>query len=774
MDKGDCRPSSSRVQDAFDPFYIEEEEEEKEENEEEAEDEERDDESIPNLDLGVNTEGRWQSFSPDSESQQINQFHRQVMEQQRRISGILANKRDTPSIFSSEDFSEPFTPLSEDPAGPFSQTRDSQVHGNNMGRTEAFLRRISKSRQSLTGSTAINMGMVPDEDGISADKPQLSPSTSFPDREAPLEFLKVEREKEQDASSGDIFLKLVAHSTSEDSDEPVTYMRRSLLDEPREPTSPPTEQEPTLEIRPVKITTSVDMESNGIEVVDSASPTLGVRTTPSYPPIAHPRQMHAEEQIFTRRSSFLGKTMNSVPEQQESPFNWNGYVALRQQFPQEGTTTYKASTTVDAETNNVEDVNEPVEHTAESIDPLLKIVAMAAPKLGNGTLSLGQSDSIRKAAERLGVPLESTDSILEPAEEMVQVPLNVEIRKSMVEARTLAPVAKQNGGTGIKDLHSFGSLLDSMSEVSSNHTSTFSGQEQTKHLRTIELKNIHSGLVSAVTFSEHPSECSSQPETVAECSDTLSKATDALSRPYQSDVERVDKPQTPNRARNRTQRPEESLMGDNRPRTPDRPHIVEKPLNQPSRRQPTKGKPLGASLDEIEYINRFLKIAGPDFDGSQLSIGERENLHDQSLQAGIPEDFINRLLDQSAGIIAWEQRSVSSSVKEEGNCTTRHRNGKGRRAIESSSPAASTTGTRSVQTKDSVPGISMVGTSYSEFTYDEEGFHRKTPPKKDSGGGKSWMGFFKNLFFMDDLPLDDDDLMEDMIILGESASLGTR
>ena len=70
--------------------------------------------------------------------------------------------------------------------------------------------------------------------------------------------------------------------------------------------------------------------------------------------------------------------------------------------------------------------------------------------------------------------------------------------------------------------------------------------------------------------------------------------------------------------------------------------------------------PIGASLNEIEMINTFLTVLGPDFDGS-LSSKELEDLHHRSENAGLRKEFIDRMLGQSAGITWGTHPSPTAS-----------------------------------------------------------------------------------------------------------------
>ncbi len=78
------------------------------------------------------------------------------------------------------------------------------------------------------------------------------------------------------------------------------------------------------------------------------------------------------------------------------------------------------------------------------------------------------------------------------------------------------------------------------------------------------------------------------------------------------------------------------------------------------RPQKTKAKPLGSSTQEIKMLNTFLSVVGRKLHASTLSIDEREEIHNRAIKAGLPEDFVNKILDQTAGIVRWEEQSVGT------------------------------------------------------------------------------------------------------------------
>ena len=72
------------------------------------------------------------------------------------------------------------------------------------------------------------------------------------------------------------------------------------------------------------------------------------------------------------------------------------------------------------------------------------------------------------------------------------------------------------------------------------------------------------------------------------------------------------------------------------------------------------GSPLGSSFSEIDMMNVFVKVIGTT-DYFNLSTEEFEELHDRAQRAGLTESFVNKMLDQSVGIIAYESDEMCSS-----------------------------------------------------------------------------------------------------------------
>ena len=60
-------------------------------------------------------------------------------------------------------------------------------------------------------------------------------------------------------------------------------------------------------------------------------------------------------------------------------------------------------------------------------------------------------------------------------------------------------------------------------------------------------------------------------------------------------------------------------------------------------------------------LNLFMSIAGPKLSKSDLTGDDREQIHNTAVRMGLPDGFINKVLDQSVGILRWEDdQSVKS------------------------------------------------------------------------------------------------------------------
>jgi hypothetical protein len=288
--------------------------------------------------------------------------------------------------------------------------------------------------------------------------------------------------------------------------------------------------------------------------------------------------------------------------------------------------------------------------------------------------------------------------------------------------------------TDISDLHTLSQSVDD------------SSVDPRKHIQSIDLKSVHSGSISAITF--RGGNGSVDPDGYSE-----SRSTDSYKKVEKHQSERRI-PRGPRREYDMSTTMEK----------PDPPRVGSS-VSDKDQRHKQKGKPLGASIEEIEMINKFLAIAGSNFDGSTLSVEERENLHNEALKAGLSEDFINKMLDRSAGILLWEQRSVSSDDYSE--ISKKHIS---KARVET--PGGSTFTGRSFRTKGSADDTTKatLETGYSEdFTYDEDGFTMKTPK-----GAK--FSCLRSLFWMESSNVVGDDMTENILAVmsADSESIYSR
>jgi hypothetical protein len=162
--------------------------------------------------------------------------------------------------------------------------------------------------------------------------------------------------------------------------------------------------------------------------------------------------------------------------------------------------------------------------------------------------------------------------------------------------------------------------------------------------------------------------------------------------------------------------------------------------------------PLGATVEEIGLLNRFLKVVGPAFNGNELSLTERERIHDAALRQNIPETFLNQMLDQSVGIRRWEDKSVYSTLGR----TRKHRRHQHKLA-DPHSPGASTYCTRkSNRTKTTTSSHSTRRTAYTART----GFSSLSnstgcdslSPTSEAGFGCGLKHFWSDLTGQDTMP----------------------
>mmetsp|Transcript_27325 Transcript_27325/g.56566 ORF Transcript_27325/g.56566 Transcript_27325/m.56566 type:complete len:316 (+) Transcript_27325:2-949(+) len=117
--------------------------------------------------------------------------------------------------------------------------------------------------------------------------------------------------------------------------------------------------------------------------------------------------------------------------------------------------------------------------------------------------------------------------------------------------------------------------------------------------------------------------------------------------------------------------------------------------------------PIGASLDELEMINTFMNVLGPNF-GGPLSAKELESVYERSQKAGLTKEFTDRMLDESAGILMWEKKTEPDMVSN-----------------KQDSPSVTTFQMNHNTASQTEAASSIVGE-----LYDDEGFTRKTPKEQ--------------------------------------------
>ncbi|KAL3939653.1 MAG: hypothetical protein SGBAC_005654 [Bacillariaceae sp.] len=84
--------------------------------------------------------------------------------------------------------------------------------------------------------------------------------------------------------------------------------------------------------------------------------------------------------------------------------------------------------------------------------------------------------------------------------------------------------------------------------------------------------------------------------------------------------------------------------------------------SQPSDWKPKSNMtdPLGATPQEIDALNRFLSVVGPNFNGRNLSFGNRKDIYDGARKVGLNKVLVDKFLDQSAGIATVDIEEASS------------------------------------------------------------------------------------------------------------------
>jgi len=398
------------------------------------------------------------------------------------------------------------------------------------------------------------------------------------------------------------------------------------------------------------------------------------------------------------------------------------------------------------------------------------LVSTTEPAIGDGDVSLSSVSNFEKITPMQGSPMSRSRCIVE------------ESTSEEIESNRSKSSRKEGRRTM---LASVGSLLDNETERNNSLQSTsptsllsrsISSSINSEFFSTVDMENFHSQSISPITshglsYDENDSckkmNASSGTDSFKESLDTELNSRDVESRrrntlridvgPHRkNEIDKCSsfgKPELP-----RVGRDEEEMKKSKERKEAEekrRKRWKRKILAEHRKRQSMKGcsnslsrkkeKPLGASLDEIEMMNTFLTVAGPNFDGP-LCKKEMEDLHDRSRQVGLPVEFTNRMLDQSAGILMWEKKNEPNIAQEQ------------------VSPNIETFQTRDTEVFSITPPLFL---STDDETFDEEGFTRKTPNEESTFGA-----CFKNFFLADASNIVGTDMIENVqaALSGDSES----
>ena len=641
----------------------------------------------------------------------------------------------------------------------FSENEDDTeiLHETNDGEVQLSEDRQKQRRSSMStrrSSRNITRKTTDEQELLSCCDIETTSLSSFPERVKPIEFLKKERlVDDQIKSSDEIFInfdEVSCHSVEAD---------QSKSDD-------------TTSGSDIGIDTEIRAADSVIEVVDLES-VVSRELTVEKEDTQQPDMSKCDDSLedaHSRRDELLspmfGNNDYRTPREQSSPTKRMSTASKKLDI-ENTTMKEEGEETQDHSSTKTEDSHIEKKAERDQLNALQKFVKLAAPVLSSGAISLAKDDPIRLAAEKLGISL--NDNTTEPEEHLVKVPLNVEIKhkKSQI-AGTQEIISKEHSihfKTNTKNRQRQGSSMMSPSssslldcdetDISDLHTLSQSVDDSfvdpRKYVQSIDLKSVHSGSISAITF--RGGNGSIDPDGYSE-----SRSADSYKK--------VEKYQRERRIPRGSTRRREYDMSTTMEK-PDPPRVGSS-VSEKEKRHRQKGKPLGASMEEIEMINKFLAIVGSNFDGSSLSIEERENLHHEAAKAGLSEDFLNKMLDQSAGIILWEQRSVSSDDYSETSKIPTPLISKAR--IET--PGGSTFTGRSFRTKGSADDMTKatLETGYSEdFTYDEDGFTMKTPKETK-------FSCLRNLFWMESSNVVGDDMTENILAVmsADSESIYSR
>jgi hypothetical protein len=599
----------------------------------------------------------------------------------------------------------------------------------NIGPTKAYLRRrrLSQTQKFLSKSDE-GKDNVSDNGHV-----EVATEASFPYRARPIEFLKTNVMVElQTDYNNDIFIKLnqSSHLNSQltNVDEESVFCSESRLVE----IDTMTESE-SAEIEVVNVET-VPSSKESLESNEELCPKIRANHFDgSYKDHEATANVgEAGQKALKKESTLLNATPNNIEKSTSTE-----EATVKEILSDNEEPCLSASTSTESREDNLTE--------NDNLKALKKFVQLAAPILRSRIIPLSKDDPIRQAAKKLGINIDDSKySTDEPDEQQIQVPLNVEILSDSNFSRALKKIPSQDSSihltTESSSLRknrfmspSSGSLLDSVTDISDLPSASHSQQFQ-----TIDLKTIHSGSVSELTFHKKSSEDSEDalddPNAISGCKGI----TQWPNRHQRKDlVIELESPKLAVCIGNKT-----------------------KPSAYRVDKSKTNGKPLGASADEIEMINTFLAIAGPDFDGARLSIESREQLHSNARKAGLPEDFINRILDQSAGILSWDQGSFYSSETSEVSERPQRKTSKSRVPVyKGSASRRPHQKHKSSRTKDREDDLTKTtaSTSFSdEYSYGEERFKGKTP-KEDA------FSCLKNIFWIESSNIVGDDMTENIL-----------
>ena len=397
------------------------------------------------------------------------------------------------------------------------------------------------------------------------------------------------------------------------------------------------------------------------------------------------------------------------------------------------------------------DVNSdsPEGNTEDKEDDLLeKFVKIAAPILQKDKITEAQEESIRRAVEQLGIQLKETkkEKQLEVASESPNPigPINdftASIRDAARRLKKPGDIVKVTEGKNSETLISEGhSSQKGVLFISAPSKSmAYLGPQGSSDSSLPPIETLPSLLDAASEYGVEPVLAQSDPNLkmndarLVAASNLVVASHDPARKPGRSlegdpttatltlDTEEKIKLSKQNAEDLRSD--DDAAIASRRPEgTKKDPTQLSKVASPVSKNLPgSNEKPLGATMEEIEFLNRFLVIAGPDFNGSELSVVERDRIHDEALRAGIPEEFLNQLLDQSAGIKRWEERSEFSDEKS----TFRKRRNQNDEA-EPNTPGDSTcSGRSSLRTRPTLSSSEY--TDSMSFSSKEYTFYRASP-----------------------------------------------